>query len=1010
MPSHFANTYTIGDNNPQVDFNNQLLAPLKSGELLYISYNRNAAIIGNNYIDSIAGWSSIIDVAPNHLIYNSDSTEAWLIGNFGLGVLKNKKIERVYKFNWIDCYSTKSQLFKGFYLVNAVKNRISYFDGQKEIFKLQCPINEAEQQNMLCVDEIKGYIWHMCVTKDYILLSRYIEESNSFRLLKKIPYKSNGQALKYLLVKDENNFTCSANNFSTSLLYKNGKLQELPLAMNSVGLGAETNVTSGKLFPYYIKQTPLFSTIKSIDSLTNRFTTPCYIDKKINAYLYQPSQLLSFISGTENKPVRVFPYLQKYTHLYSNTHSKATFSLLQDEEGNIWAGSYTGAVSFIDKSKEKIVQHQTINFQPINGALHLNHKIYMIGEGEQGLKQLTLKNVNKVKGDSLTGFFLYQAPGKHTVYYGKCSKLGLWVTDAVKLDANTPNWYKIDSAKGMNLQNILSITEDRKGNIWCGHPHTGVAVYNPATGMAKTWLIDEGKSHVGAMSSLTDKWGTVWLGGEGLWYYNDYSKEPSPLNCIKIKHPLLDDVTPSIMSMTAYYGNENYLLLGCYDKICLLNLDSFYIAKKILVRYLNPQEAAFTSFTEQNTMFTSHTDSTIWFSTSDMVYNWNLKQWLQQPTYIITPSIKLTVTNNNSYFLNEGKCLELSPLNNSLSFEVRILSRDLLPRYMNAVLIKQGEKADFEKPFLQSNFRFNNLQSGNYIFCVRIIQLNGTVSYHYFRITIKKFLWQYWWFWLILSTIVIVAFSYLLFNRYKRKLAVQSLKLKESEYLTLKAEQDKKLTSLQITSLSSQFRPHFILNALNAIGAQMDDKPEAESVLSRLGESVNIIFNHAKEQKTLHAFKYEWRLVENIIQIHKSMYLKKLKAHLPDDTIIKKWQHILLPMGLLQIPVENALLHGLSNKETGPWNLSIQITEKEEDLVIFIVDNGIGRKRSLQLSNFTKHGTGTKNLNEIINIINLAGKWEISIDYTDDIYVEEGNGYGTMVAIVIPKEIKIEHE
>ncbi|MBK7090104.1 MAG: histidine kinase [Chitinophagaceae bacterium] len=66
------------------------------------------------------------------------------------------------------------------------------------------------------------------------------------------------------------------------------------------------------------------------------------------------------------------------------------------------------------------------------------------------------------------------------------------------------------------------------------------------------------------------------------------------------------------------------------------------------------------------------------------------------------------------------------------------------------------------------------------------------------------------------------------------------LKQKKPNFIPLKVNR-KKLANLQLVSLSSQFRPHFILNALNTIGAQMDDKPEAESVLSRLGESVNII-------------------------------------------------------------------------------------------------------------------------------------------------------------------------
>ena len=210
---------------------------------------------------------------------------------------------------------------------------------------------------------------------------------------------------------------------------------------------------------------------------------------------------------------------------------------------------------------------------------------------------------------------------------------------------------------------------------------------------------------------------------------------------------------------------------------------------------------------------------------------------------------------------------------------------------------------------------------------------------------------------------------------------------------------------MQLVTLSSQFRPHFILNALNTIGAQMDDKPGAESVLSRLGESVNLIFNHAQQHKILHPFENEWSLVKNVIHIHTLMYLKQLEVVWPEDNIVASVSKLLLPLGLLQIPVENALLHGLSNREDGPWVLQIQLTEDEHLVYVEIRDNGVGRKKSATLSNHTKHGTGTKNLAEIIAIINATNKQKITISYMDDVYIDGNVAHGTIVKIEIPKDL-----
>lgn len=97
---------------------------------------------------------------------------------------------------------------------------------------------------------------------------------------------------------------------------------------------------------------------------------------------------------------------------------------------------------------------------------------------------------------------------------------------------------------------------------------------------------------------------------KGLWYYNDYTKPPTPENIHNIYHPLINN-TVRITAMAIY---KNWLVLSCYNKICLLNLDSFYLKQKAVVRYLTAQETNFTSFTEQNTMLVSKTDSTLWFS------------------------------------------------------------------------------------------------------------------------------------------------------------------------------------------------------------------------------------------------------------------------------------------------------------------------------------------------------------------------------------------------------------
>ena len=47
--------------------------------------------------------------------------------------------------------------------------------------------------------------------------------------------------------------------------------------------------------------------------------------------------------------------------------------------------------------------------------------------------------------------------------------------------------------------------------------------------------------------------------------------------------------------------------------------------------------------------------------------------------------------------------------------------------------------------------------------------------------------------------------------------------------------QDREIALLTIGNLGKQFRPHFMLNALNSLGAELYDNPHAERIISHIG-------------------------------------------------------------------------------------------------------------------------------------------------------------------------------
>lgn len=741
--------------------------------------------------------------------------------------------------------------------------------------------------------------------------------------------------------------------------------------------------------------------IQGITPKNNLHNTIAYISsaEKIMSVLYDSIQHNYYV-GSFNKPFRFFPYLKKYPTVFNGTSAANIHALTQDNKNRVWVASYDGNLAVLESNKASTKRQTGLGFLP--GAVSIGSYNYFIGEGlDYGLLQYDNTGNKKSLTKNLNGFYQYISLDNIRYYFGAGDYKGLWLSTVNNLQSAKPNWQVIDSTKGNYIQNIITITEDKKHRVWLGQGSKGWAVYYPEKQKAVTRLIAKNETSFGIAASAADATGTVWLGTlqYALLYYDDYRSDiVDPSQIKKIQHPLLPDGL-KIRQLKIW---NNWLLIGAQGKMLLLDLNEWYQHKKVLLRYLNPQEANLAAELEQNAILTDKRDSSVWFATTDMLYQWDIKTWLSLPTYKVIPDLLLS-TGDKQQILKENANINIAPTKNSLHITIRFQSRDNMPRYMSVAFLKKSDSLVFAQPNLQTTYNFSNLASGSYQLYVQICQSDGTVSLHKYAITIDKFLWQQWWFWLLCSSVVIITAVYVVNLKRKRKLAQAIALQKEAELEAVKATQQKKLANMQVVTLSSQFRPHFILNALNTIGAQMDDKPEAETVISRLGESINLIFSHAQQQKIAHPLLHEWQLVNNVIYIHQLMYLKDLQVQLPEAGLIEKWQHLQVPPGLLQVPVENALLHGLSNREQKPWMLIITMQEKEDTVIVTITDNGVGRTKAATLSNYRRHGTGTRNLQGILDIVNAQNKIPISIIYKDDIYIDGQAYYGTSAAIEIPK-------
>lgn len=189
-------------------------------------------------------------------------------------------------------------------------------------------------------------------------------------------------------------------------------------------------------------------------------------------------------------------------------------------------------------------------------------------------------------------------------------------------------------------------------------------------------------------------------------------------------------------------------------------------------------------------------------------------------------------------------------------------------------------------------------------------------------------------------------------------------------------EQEEKRKS-ELKALQSQINPHFLYNTLESIRMKaftVGDR-EVANAIKLLGKSMRYVLEN--NGTTFTALKNELNHIETYIMIQKMRFGDKFNYELCVDDDIDTEQCRILPL-LLQPIVENALVHGLEEKEEGGMiTLQVERCGGSEDIRITISDNGYGMdeatlaqlRRDIEEKNpERKESIGLYNINQRIKL------------------------------------------
>lgn len=197
----------------------------------------------------------------------------------------------------------------------------------------------------------------------------------------------------------------------------------------------------------------------------------------------------------------------------------------------------------------------------------------------------------------------------------------------------------------------------------------------------------------------------------------------------------------------------------------------------------------------------------------------------------------------------------------------------------------------------------------------------------------------------------------------------------------------------EMAFLQAQIKPHFLYNAMsNIISFCYTDSERAAHLLTMLSSYLRYIFESGNETN-YSTLQKEVSIIQAYVEIEKARFGERLSFSYEADTI-ESLDEIYIPNLLVQPLVENAIRHGLFEKE-GNGHVQINIKQIKEILFIQVIDNGIG------MSETTIHNLLNGTLqNQGIGFSNVLRRVRKFSNGTVEIYSIENKG--TTINVTIP--------
>lgn len=696
-------------------------------------------------------------------------------------------------------------------------------------------------------------------------------------------------------------------------------------------------------------------------------------------------------------------------HLIFNTKNKINDVYNDKETKIIWVSTNKGLVKLTENDGAITTLHPPKEF---------SNPIFSIVQDEEETIWMTFKS-NEIYGYTKSGVW------KKFTYNGeKCLFGNLSIIKKTIIISSNSGVFKIENNQ---LTKILNTTYDvRKSiidsnnNLWTIEEKGKIRVYK--NGIENVHFIKNNSDfwNTNTFNDITeDKTGRIWIAS---WMPKDYG-----IAFFDKKNQMFFEI-----SKLKYYENKRYIVTDYYNRIGFTKNNNIIFSghggfntctkNGVIIHALNTLDYKIAN--DQIEGITGDSEGNIWFGCAEGLYVYSFK---------LNKAIRFSqIDGLETNDITNGFCLlknDQIAVGTDSKIQIIDLKKILISKIYNGleliVIEKDGEFLPNTKNVIELNYNFTELDlhfsSLSYLEKEKVVyryKFEGDDKWNYLGSNPKLPLvklppgqyklivevgdnlnnWQkkslkidihinppfyrtIWFYILIGLFVTLIGF---LINRY--------LIIHEKREGELK----RKIKDVEMQILRSQMNPHFLFNSLNSINSFIIQQKtsEASGYLTTFSKLMRNILDNSRYSSI--SLSKEIETLELYLELESVRLDHKFDYEIIYDENLDLFG-IMFPPLILQPFVENSIWHGLHNKK-GTGKLQLIFEDKDESILVRIIDDGIGRTASALLKQKeVKHKSyGIDITIDRLIMLNAKNKFEII-----DLYDENNLSRGTEVQLEI---------